>query len=218
MFQAILFDLDGTLTDSREGITRCVQYALHAMGIEEPDLKKLEAFVGPPLDRSFMENYQMDQETAWKAVEKFRERFATVGIYENRVYPGVPEMLRALKEAGRTVAVASSKPQVFIKEVLRYFALQEYFDVVVGSELDGTRTDKEEVIAEALRQLGIGDKIRRSEGVMVGDRKFDIQGARAHGLTSVGVLYGCAPAGELEAAGADYLAVDVEELTKILLR
>lgn len=221
MFQYCLFDLDGTLTDSREGITKCVQHGLKCIGIEEPDLKKLEAFIGPPLLDSFMGIYGLDEEIAKRAVAYYRERFAPIGIYENKLYEGVPGMLEKLKKAGIHLAVASSKPEIFVRRVLAHFDIEKYFEVVVGSELDGRRGTKEEVVEEALRQLGVLDLLplqRLKCCVMIGDRKFDIQGAKAYGLTAVGVRFGFAPEGELEAEGADHIAETVEELTRLLLQ
>ncbi len=216
MYQYILFDLDGTLTDPKIGITSCVQYALHKLGIEEPDLDELEPFIGPPLTDSFREFYGFDDETVQQAVIYYRERFSTVGLFENDIYPGIAQMLERLKQAGRRLAVASSKPTVFVKQILEHFEILSYFDVVVGSELDGTRVKKEEVVEEALRQLlcdGNGHDI-----VMVGDRKFDIEGAKAYGIDSIGVAYGYAACGELEEAGADVIVETVEELEKALWR
>lgn len=219
MFQYCLFDLDGTLTDPKEGITKSVQYALKVFGIEEPDLGKLEAFIGPPLKDSFMEFYGFSSEQALEAVDSYRERFGPVGVLENYIYEGIPEMLKSLYESGRKLAVASSKPHCFVKQILERFDIEKYFDVIVGSELDGTRGTKEEVVEEALRQLKILDLPageRKSKCAMVGDRKFDIQGAKAHGLTGVGVRFGYAPEGELEAEGADYVVDTVAELHKLL--
>lgn len=227
MFQYILFDLDGTLTDPKPGITGCVQYALHEMGIEEPDLDRLEVFIGPPLVDSFMEFYGMEKQAAERAVEKYRERFAVTGIYENELYPGMKEMLAALKEAGCHLAVASSKPEPFVKRILEHFGIAEYFDVAVGSGLDGSLAQKEDVVREALRQLGekadaAGSALPQDDGigqaaVMVGDRKFDVIGARALGLRCVGVSFGYAQPGELEEAGAWRIAENVEKLGRILL-
>lgn len=216
MFQYCLFDLDGTLTDPGEGITKSVQYALRAVGIEEPDLKKLEPFIGPPLLDSFMEFYGLTQEQAKEAVRAYRERFAPVGIYENRLIDGVPQLLGELKDNGAVLAVASSKPVPFVHRILKRFEIEEYFDVIVGSELDGTRSTKEEVVEEALLQLAIPES-KKALCAMIGDRKFDIQGAKAHGLTGVGVRFGYAPEGELEAEGADYIADTVEDLAFFLL-
>lgn len=227
MFQYILFDLDGTLTDPKPGITGCVQYALHEMGIEEPDLDRLEIFIGPPLMDSFMEFYGMERQMAERAVEKYRERFAVTGIYENELYPGMKEMLAALKEAGCHLAVASSKPEPFVKRILEHFGIAEYFDVAVGSGLDGSLAQKEDVVREVLRRLGeqmdaAGSALPQDDSigkaaVMVGDRKFDVIGARALGLRCVGVSFGYAQPGELEEAGAWRIAESVETLGRILL-
>lgn len=218
MYQYILFDLDGTLTDPKIGITTCVQYALHKMGIEEPDLDRLEPFIGPPLMDSFREFYGMSEEESLRAVEYYRERFSTVGLFENEVYPGIPELLERLKEDGRKLAIASSKPTVFVKRILDHFSICRYFDVIVGSELDGTRCRKEEVVEEALRQLVTDDMTEKKMVVMVGDRRFDIEGAKACHISSIGVNYGYAAEGELSEAGADYVVENVEELTAVLLR
>lgn len=218
----ILFDLDGTLTDPKEGITACVQYALSAFGIEEPDADKLTPFIGPPLKESFMEFYEFDEEKAEAAVEKYRERFRDKGIFENRIYDGVPEMIRKLKGNHKKLAVASSKPTVFVKQILEHFEIGKYFDVIVGSELDGTRTDKAEVVAEALCRLYDGHdgdiEEKKRNTVMVGDRKFDVAGAKAEGLVSVAVSYGYGPLDELKIAKPDYIVRSVEELEKLLLR
>lgn len=221
MFQYCLFDLDGTLTDSREGITKSAQYALQHFGIEEPDLKKLEPFIGPPLKDSFMEFYGFTEEQAEEAMKFYRERFAPIGIYENEVFEGIPEMLRHLHQNGQKLAVASSKPIGFVRQILQHFEIDGYFDVIVGSELDGTRSTKEEVVEEALSQLGIlelSGEERKNNCAMVGDRKFDIQGAKAYGLTGVGVSFGFAGEGELEEAGADIIVDTVKELEEVLRR
>lgn len=221
MFDYCLFDLDGTLTDPREGITKSVQYALQAFGIEEPDLKKLEPFIGPPLKDSFIEFYGFTGEEAERAIAVYRERFAPVGIFENQVYPGIPQMLERLYRKGKRLAVASSKPIGFVKQILAHFGIEKYFDVVVGSELDGTRGTKEEVVEEALGRLGILTMPvteRHVRCAMIGDRKFDIQGAKAYGLTGVGVRFGFAEEGELEEAGAEYIAETVAGLEEFLLR
>jgi phosphoglycolate phosphatase len=215
MFDYILFDLDGTLTNPKEGITKSVQYALKAFGIDEPDLDKLEPFIGPPLMDSFKDFYGFNDEEAKKAVEKYRERFTDIGIFENEIYPGIKEMLAKLKNEGKKIAIASSKPTVLVERILEHFEIDEYFDVVVGSELDGRRSRKEEVVEEALRQLVPNDKIGKSVA-MVGDRKFDVEGALEFGLTSIGVSFGFAPEGELEKAGAEYIVDTVEELYLVL--
>lgn len=228
MYQYILFDLDGTLTDPKPGITGCVQYALHRLGIEEHDRDRLEPFIGPPLLDSFREFYGMDDEKGRQAVAYYRERFSDVGLFENEIYPGIRQMLERLQKAGRHLAVASSKPTVFVTKILEHFGILDYFEVIVGSELDGTRAKKEEVVEEALRQLlgrellekasdGAADTMQWCDVVMVGDRKFDIEGAKAFQIASVGVSYGYAAAGELAAAGADVIVDTVEELERELL-
>ncbi len=218
MYDYLLFDLDGTLTDPKEGITKSVQYALKAFGIEEPDLDKLEPFIGPPLKNSFMEFYGFDEAKAEEAVEKYRENFKDVGIFQNQVYDGIPQMLRKLKVKGKHLAVSSSKPQVFVERILDHFDLRKYFDVVVGSELDGRRVEKEEVVEEALRQLLGGRKYSHDEVVIVGDRKFDVEGGLAHGITTVAVSYGYGSMEELKEAKAEYIVRSVQELEKTLLR
>ena len=244
MYEYILFDLDGTLTDSKPGITTCVQYALHRMGIEEPDLDKLEPFIGPPLMDSFHDFYGFSEEQGKQATAYYRERYSVTGLFENEVYPGIDRLLEDLKAAGKKLAVASSKPQVYVERILDHFGLLNYFDVVVGSDLNGTRTKKEEVVEEALRQLlpeqlfqEIMDKKHESREAesaekveiisnalkydtiaMVGDRRFDMEGAKAYHIAGIGVAYGYAAPGELSKAGADVIAETVEELGKILLQ
>lgn len=219
MFRYCLFDLDGTLTDPKEGITKSVQYALRRFGIEEPDPDRLTAFIGPPLKDSFMEFYGFTEEEAVRAIGFYRERFAPAGMLENVIYPGIKEMLEGLCGQGMHLAVASSKPEVFVRRILLHFGIEKYFGVVVGSGLDGTRGTKKEVVEEALSQFrlfALPEEERKKICAMAGDRKFDIQGAKAHGLTGVGVRFGYAPEGELEAAGADYIADTVEELYRFL--
>lgn len=227
MYRYILFDLDGTLTDPKLGITSCVQYALDKMGIEEPDQDKLEPFIGPPLLDSFREYYGFDEEKGKRAIACYRERFSTIGIFENEIYPGIPQMLEKLQKAGAHLAVASSKPTVFVMRILEHFGILSCFEVVVGSELDGSRSKKDEVVRDALAQLLHGKKIgeqKRDNMVngqdvaMVGDRKFDVEGAKAHQIVSVGVSYGYAAEGELEQAGADVIVKTVEELSEKLFR
>ena len=214
----LLFDLDGTLTDPKEGICTCVQYALASFGIGEPDIDKLTPFIGPPLKDSFMEFYDMDEQQAEQAVVKYRERFQNQGIFENRLYEGIPKMLETLNSKGMFLAVASSKPTVFVERILEHFQIRKYFKVIVGSELDGTRVNKDEVVEEALRQL-FGDKpIEKEKVYMIGDRRFDMEGARAIGVEGVGVTYGYGDMEELREAKADYIVRSVEELQRFLLR
>ncbi|MDE6749420.1 MAG: HAD hydrolase-like protein [Lachnospiraceae bacterium] len=218
-FQYLLFDLDGTLTDPKLGIARCLQYALHKLGIEETDLDKFDPFIGPPLQESFKEFYGFDEKKIAEAVAYYRERFSDVGLYENEIYPGMEEMLAHLKREGKLLAIASSKTTIYVKRILQYFNIEQYFDVVVGSEMDGTRNKKEEVVEEALRQLKLY-AVEESDCdtfVMIGDRKFDINAAKAFGIASIGVSYGYPAPGELEQAGADYIVDTVQELEKLLV-
>ncbi len=218
MKKYLLFDLDGTLTDSKVGICTCVQYALASLGIDEPDLDKLEPFIGPPLKNSFRNFYHLTEEQADAAVEKYRERYSETGIFENRLYDGIAQMLAALNSKGLYLAVASSKPQVYVERILQHFNIAKYFGVIVGSELDGRRVNKDEVVEEALRRL-FGDKpVDRSQVYMIGDRSYDVEGARKAGVESVGVTYGFGSMEELKAAKADYIVRSVEELQKFLLR
>lgn len=217
-FEYLLFDLDGTLTDPKEGITKSVQYALEAFGIEEKDLTKLEPFIGPPLIDSFMEFYGMDTATAAEAVKRYREYFAPTGIFQNALIEGVPEMLFSLKKANKKIALASSKPTEFVKKILEHFEIREYFDVIVGSRMDGTRTSKAEVVGEVLHRFEEQQKVDITRAVMIGDRKYDIKGAKEFDMTSVGVTFGYAKDGELEQAGADYVVSSVQELSELLLQ
>ena len=187
MYQLVLFDLDGTLTDPGVGITNSVAHALKKFGLAVPERAALYKFIGPPLHESFERYYGFSQEQAQTAVAYYREYFREKGIYENFVYDGVEELLKALRGAGRTLAVATSKPEVFAKQILEHFHLDPYFTYVAGANLDGTRTRKDQVIACALRGCGVEAP---AAAVMVGDREYDIWGARKQGLDSIGVLYG----------------------------
>ena len=214
MYTHIFFDLDGTLTDPKEGITNSVAYALASFDIrEDPD--RLTPFIGPPLIDSFMEFYHFDGPTAQKAVEKYREYFSQKGIFENRAFPGALPLLSQLKEAGETVCLATSKPEVFARQILEHFHMDGYFDEIVGSCLDGTRTKKGEVIEEVFARLGENcpDK---AMCVMVGDRLHDIHGAQENGLDSIGITFGYGSQEELTQAGATHIAHSFEELVQIL--
>lgn len=217
MYTTILFDLDGTLTDPKVGITTCVQYALKALGIIEPNLDKLEPFIGPPLKEQFMSYAKVSEEQAEFALEKYRERFQDTGIYENEIYEGIEEMLVKLTKAGKTIALASSKPTVFCERILEHFYIRKYFQLVMGSELDGTRSKKVEVIEEVLRQLQIKENEKQSKVLMVGDREHDIFGAKGAGIKSVGVEFGYGGFEELNNAGADWIVNSVDELSSVLL-
>lgn len=217
MYKVVLFDLDGTLTDSREGICKSVQYALVKVGRPAPELKELECFIGPPLKTSFREFYQITGEEADRAVAFYRERYSDVGKYENKPYEGIHTLLSELKKAGYILAVASSKPELYVEDILKYFGLYEYFHYVAGSDMEGKRGEKEDVIEEAFRRMGLDEQQRKTQAIMVGDRHFDINGARYFGIDSIGVTYGFANAGELEEAGATYVVDSVAELQELLL-
>ena len=215
-YHTVLFDLDGTLTDSQEGITKCVHYALQHFGIEETDYEKLKLFIGPPLDDMFMEIYGFTKEQAVEARWKYRERFQTVGMFENSPYEGIIDMLADLKKAGVKLAVATSKPEHFSRKILDKFQMTPYFDAISGADMDGNHVSKPEMIREAMRRLG--KDIQDIEGVlMVGDRKFDVEGAHECGMPCVGVRFGFAKPGELEDAGAEYIVETVAELKQLLL-
>jgi len=209
----ILFDLDGTLTDPKVGITRSVQYALRHFDINVENPDDLCKFIGPPLRDSFKEFYGFDDDSAEIATEKYRERFRTTGIYENEIYDGMEDLLRKLKSSGKTLIVATSKPTDFAKIVLEHFNVDKYFSFISGSEMNGERTDKAEVLKYAFEKCNIHDM---SSCIMIGDRKFDIIGAKSVGISSIGVLYGYGGKEELMEADADYLAEDIRELETIL--
>lgn len=207
----LLFDLDGTLTDSHEGIVNSVKHAYRAMGIPIPPDDELLSFIGPPLIDSFQEIAGLEYSEAEKAVAIFRERYYVTGLFENRVYDKIEETLGELREKGYVLAVATSKQEPIAVRVLEHFGLQRYFDVVAGGTMDDTRRSKADVIREALHRLNVSDADRAS-AIMIGDRKHDIIGAKECGIASLGVYYGFAPAGELEAYGADHVIRDVGEL------
>lgn len=211
MYDNLLFDLDGTLTDPGEGITNSVAYALKKWGIEVSDRSELYKFIGPPLVCSFMQYYEFSQSEAEQAVVYYREYFKDIGIFENQVYDGVTDMLESLQAAGKKIILATSKPEVFAKRILEHFELEPYFDCVAGATLDGTISEKADVIAYALKSSNITDKSRT---VMIGDRKHDIIGARANGLDSIGVLYGYGSLEELQMAGATYTVAEPAEILR----
>ncbi len=213
-YQYLLFDLDGTLTDSMEGITKCVAYALEHFDIYVKDLTELYPFIGPPLKESFREFYHFSDEQIEVATKKYHERFAEKGMFENRLYDGISELLEKLNGKGcYTLMLATSKPEVFAKQILAYFGIDKQFAFAGGSELGGLRTHKAEVIQYVLESNHITDL---EKVVMIGDRKHDILGARETGIDSIGVLYGYGDRKELTEAGATYIVESVEKLGKLL--
>ena len=212
-FDTLLFDLDGTLTDSTEGIVRCLEYALERMGFDIPEDKI--KFLGPPLYRSFAEFCGMNEEQVNEAVRIFRERYSTVGLFENRVYEGVPEMLKRLRDGGKRIMVATSKPEVYAVRIFDRFGLSQFFEIVGGANINGTRNDKDEVIKYVLEKAGISD---RSSVLMIGDRRQDVIGAHKTGLKCMGILWGFGSIEELTEAGADFIAETPEKAADMLLQ
>lgn len=213
MIKYLLFDLDGTITDPKEGITKCVQYALSKFDIEE-ECDNLLSFIGPPLTDSFMDFYGFDKQKAELAIKYYRERYAKIGLFENSAIDGIHEVLEKLKNSGYTLAVATSKPTCFAISICEKYDFSKYFDIIMGSELDGTRTKKSEIIYEVLKQLNA----KPEEVVMIGDRKYDIIGAKEVGTASIGVRFGYAEDGELEKAGADFIVGTPNELLTCILK
>ncbi|HEL2685278.1 TPA: HAD family hydrolase [Streptococcus suis] len=213
MYQTILFDLDGTLTDSGQGILNSVAYALEKMGIEEPDTANLNRFIGPPLYESFSRFYQLSPEDTQSAVDAFRVYFKEKGMFENQLYPGIIPLLEELRTAGKTLVIATSKPEIFAKQILEHFGIAHYFDVIAGASLDSSRISKADVIGYAINQLEAFPK----HAVMIGDREHDIEGARRHQLPAIGVLYGYGNKQEFEKAGATMIVETVQDLKKVLL-
>ena len=211
MYRTILFDFDGTVFDTGEGIMKSVRYAAEAFGYQEPDLEALRCFVGPPLRGQFMKRYGVDAGPAEKMVAKYRERYSVKGLGECSVYPGVPELVRELRSMGKNVAIATGKPTAFTVSILERAGYGELFDAVLGSEFDGTRSKKSEVIAELLEKYG------RDGAAMIGDRDNDVLGAKECGIPCIGVAWGYAEPGELLKAGAISLAETVDELRNILI-
>ncbi len=203
MYSTVLFDLDGTLTDPGTGITNSVMYALSHYGITVSDRSELYRFIGPPLYDSFRGFYGFSHEDAEAAVAHYRVYFGDRGLYENEVYPGIPDMLEGLKNAGKQLVIATSKPEPYAVKILEHFGLSEYFDHICGATFDATRNRKSDVIAYALKTAGVTDP---ADVIMVGDREHDINGAKENGIASIGVLYGYGSLAELTAAGADHIA------------
>lgn len=209
----ILFDLDGTLTDSGEGIMNAVRYTLERYEKEATE-EELRSFIGPPLQTQFEQFLKVSEEEGKRAVSIYREYYTKRGIYENKVYPGIPDVLKQLKQAGFRLCIATSKPEKFAVQIAEHFNFAQYFDRIGGALMDGNRTKKREVIEYVLTEEQIGDQ---REGIlMVGDRKHDICGAKQTGLRSMGVLYGYGSQEELETAGADWIAETPEDIWSIL--
>lgn len=212
--KTVLFDLDGTLTDSGPGIINSVKYALKKFGIEANDPDGLRSFIGPPLRDQFGRYCGFSEEECSRAVKFYREYYEEKGIYENEVYEGIPELLQILKNAGKTLIMATSKPEYFARIIADHYHLSEYFDFMGGSLMDETRTKKAEVIEYVLEECRIYD---RDNTLMIGDRDYDIKGAKEAKVRSMGVLYGYGSREELESAGADIIIKKPGEAARYIL-
>lgn len=216
-YRTVLFDLDGTVADSGAGILNCVRYAFNKMNLEIPDEAVLKKFLGPPLRFSFMNFCGMSDEQAWKAFHFYRERYCDMDccVTENSLFEGIYEVLEQLAGAGKRISLATTKPENTADRIVEYFGIKKFFTAVCGAANDGSRGVKSEVIMDALGRCGEDDL---SRAVMIGDRFYDIEGAKAVGIASIGVLYGGSSREELEKAGADYLVESPEEIVKIILK
>ena len=214
MQKYLLFDLDGTLTDPAEGITKSVAHALRKRGIEVTDLATLNCFIGPPLIDSFMKYYGLDEDDARRAVTDYREYFVPQGMFENTVYDGIPALLADLKAGGYTLVIATSKPEPFAVKILEHFGHAHHFDRICGAYLDEKRSTKADVIRYTLDACGITS----AESIMIGDRHHDVDGAHANGLAAIGVLWGYGDRAELAAAGAEFIVENLGELKDLLLK
>jgi phosphoglycolate phosphatase len=213
-YKVILFDLDGTLSDPKVGITKSVQYALQKLNIIEPDIDKLECFIGPPLQVTFAEQYGFDEEKTQKAIHFYRERFKETGMFENELYSGIPLLVKTLREHTFKLVVATSKPTLFADQILKHFNIDHYFELVVGSNLDGTRTSKTEIIQCIL------DKYKEhhlDDFIMIGDRKHDVIGANNTGIDSIGVTFGYGSFEELSHSNPTYIVNSVDQLKELLI-
>lgn len=214
-YDVLLWDLDGTLTDPKEGITRSVQYALKQLDYSIPEADALDWVIGPPLKESFKTLLQTtDDSLLNQAIVLYRERFQEIGLYENIVYPGIPELLLQLKAKGCKHLLATSKPRVFAEKILQHFLLEQYFDAIMGSELNGQFVEKEDLIREVLKKAPKGSL---SKTVMIGDRRYDVQGARANDIEVISVGYGYGTVEELHAADPDFIVSSVQDLGKLLI-
>lgn len=220
MYKYLLFDLDGTITKSEEGIFNCIKYALDWAGIPYPEYSVFRSFIGPSLYDSFVREFGMGDAQAKEMVAKYRERYNVVGLFEAEVYDGVADTLRMLKEKGCILSVATSKPTEPTLRILEKFGVRNYFDVVVGSNPDGTGSDKKNIISQVLESLkkdhGLTeDMIDENQVVMIGDRRYDIEGGKACGLQTIGVLYGYGSREEFEAAGADHIVETPNDILEL---
>ncbi|HZK20718.1 MAG TPA: HAD-IA family hydrolase [Oscillospiraceae bacterium] len=208
-YDCYLFDFDGTIMDTEKSIKSCVMYALNFYGIEENDPKNLDGFIGPPLLYSFKHFYGATDELAERLIKKYREKYSENGCLDCSLYDGVVEVFEKLKEQGKKIAIASSKPTIFVEKISKHFDIYKYFDAVSAEDLDKSNSGKKALIENALKLLSCTDK---SKALMIGDRYLDIEGAKAAGVDSAGAVYGFGSEDELKKAGADYLLYDVRKL------
>ncbi|MBQ1545939.1 MAG: HAD family hydrolase [Clostridia bacterium] len=213
-YSTLFFDLDGTLTDSAEGIYNSVAFALEKLGHPVSDKTTLKPFLGPPLTESFRDICGFDEETTLLGVKYYREYYPQKGIFENKLYKGIPELLKKLSENGIKIALATSKPELFAVRIMEHFGIDRYFDVMIGSTLDTSRQIKSDVLRYAVEKVGLRDL---SQGLMIGDRKHDILGAHEVGIPCAAVLYGYGSREEFEKYNADYIIADIDELERFLL-
>ncbi len=214
-FEFILFDLDGTLTDSGPGILNCLEYALEDQGIPIPERDQMRTYLGPPLAVTFGEVFGMNDQQIAQAIDKYRERYHDIGLFENSVYEGVPELLAELQNAGLRMATATSKPEYSATRILQHFELDQYFEFIGAAALDGTRDSKSLVIKHTLDNTNTNPTSHNM--IMIGDRRHDVHGAREHGIDTIGVLWGYGDADELTSAGVTDLATNTENLKNLLL-
>lgn len=212
MYKYVFFDFDGTVFDTVEGITKSVRYAINKVGIDAP-AEELRCFAGPPLEDMFMETFGFDRKGAEQAVADFRERYLPIGLYESRVFPGAADLLRELRAAGCKLGIATSKPQPLAEELLAREGIIGLFDAISGSDPAGGDNSKQVVTMKAMERLGASP----ADTVLVGDTKYDVIGAHQCGIKCIGVRYGYAAEGELEKAGADYIAENMDEIKNIIL-
>jgi len=218
MFKNILFDLDGTLTDSAEGITKSMQAALLAIGIDEPDLNELKKFIGPPLRGSMVKFYNSTPEEVQKALEVYRERYTRVGWAENKAYPGMVELCRDLQVAGFRTGMCTAKPEFFAVPIAEKFGFKPYLETITGATLDGSMDDKAQVVELSLKKWNILTEEDKAVTVLVGDKSMDVLAAHANGIKCVGVGYGFGSYEELSEAGADYYVETVDDLRAFFLK
>lgn len=208
----ILFDLDGTITDSQLGIKNSVAYALNHFGIKVDNMDSLNKYIGPPLRQSFMTFAGLSEENSHIGMTKYREYYGPKGIFENELYSGIVDLFEKLKKDNKKIVLSTSKPWIYAEIILEHFNIKKYFDFVAGSELNGVRTKKDDVIKYAIDKYNIDT----NNAIMIGDRKHDILGAKANGIKTIGVLYGFGSKDELESAGADYIAENTEDIYNII--